>query len=102
MVQPPNPVGIQTGSDSAEIKGVFDAFDKTRAGFITMRDMVNMCRRQNQRYSESQLKSVFDEIDFNKNRRIHYEEFQNWWVNGRKGEGGAMANMCMLILKSND
>ena len=100
MPEPVTSTSESTRGGSGVIKDTFDVFDSTGQGFITMRDIVMVSRKQRQLYSESELREMFDDIDVDRDRRIGWNEFECWWVSGQIGEGEGMKNMCNIIAAS--
>eukprot|EP00831_Metopus_contortus_P041355 TRINITY_DN3244_c0_g2_i2.p1 TRINITY_DN3244_c0_g2~~TRINITY_DN3244_c0_g2_i2.p1 ORF type:complete len:259 (-),score=52.18 TRINITY_DN3244_c0_g2_i2:186-962(-) len=57
-------------------KLAFDHFDVQKDGYITVLDLIQAFQRSTKKYTDSEIKSILEEVDLDKDGRITFEEFK--------------------------
>jgi hypothetical protein len=82
------------------IKRVFTSFDADNSGFIDSNELQSVSRELGKELTEEELKQVLNELDENRDGKISYEEFRNWWKSGRRASGRVMKKLTSLRAKA--
>jgi hypothetical protein len=82
------------------IKRVFTSFDADNSGFIDSHELQGVSRELGKELTEEELKQVLNELDENRDGKISYEEFRNWWKSGRRASGRVMKKLTSLRAKA--
>ena len=82
------------------IKKVFTSFDADNSGFIDSHELQSVSRELGKELTEEELKQVLSELDENRDGKISYEEFRNWWKSGRRASGRVMKKLTSLRAKA--
>lgn len=66
------------------LKKVFNNFDKSGDGFIDINEIEVLCRELGMDVTRSEYKETIKGLDVNKDGKISFEEFIDWWKTGRQ------------------
>jgi Ca2+-binding EF-hand superfamily protein len=66
--------------DPEELREIFDHYDADHNGFIDAREFGSLCRALDGGFSSVEIETGWMSVDTNKNGRIEFEEFANWWA----------------------
>lgn len=67
------------------LKTVFEKMDGDKSGFIDGRELVQAAREMKQEVSPQEVESALGEMDANKDSKVSFQEFRDWWKRGRQG-----------------
>jgi len=81
------------GEASASIKTVFDSFDKDKSGSIDSSELKAMIAQVGIEMNDMDVYNMMMDLDRNKDGKISLEEFNAWWLTGRKGVTGTMSRL---------
>jgi hypothetical protein len=65
------------------LKKVFDSFDKDKNGFIDISEIKALSKELGHEVSDTDVQTIFAEIDTNKDGKISFGEFAIWWNSGK-------------------
>ena len=68
---------------SAQLKVVFDEFDKDKSGVLDLEEVVKMVRTLKVEIEKREVENQFKAIDTNHNGKISFDEFLAWYRVGR-------------------
>jgi hypothetical protein len=77
----------------ADIKKIFDAFDTDKSGFIDKAELKGVAAGLGIGMGEIDCENMIRDLDLNKDGKISPEEFNLWWLGGRKGSTGKMSQL---------
>eukprot|EP00828_Plagiopyla_frontata_P002111 TRINITY_DN10145_c0_g1_i1.p1 TRINITY_DN10145_c0_g1~~TRINITY_DN10145_c0_g1_i1.p1 ORF type:complete len:451 (-),score=71.39 TRINITY_DN10145_c0_g1_i1:80-1432(-) len=69
-----------------QIKTVFKNFDKDNSGFIDINEIVLISKELGQEVKEEEVQRIFKDLDINKDGKISFDEFWDWWQFGRSNK----------------
>jgi hypothetical protein len=72
---------------------VFGQFDKDGSGTIEKTELIAVCEEMGLEMGHSDIKNMMEELDSDKNGVIDKQEFQLWWMSGRKGPTGTFSKV---------
>jgi len=75
---------------------VFKSFDKDGSGFIDIKEIQLAAKELGQELSDDEMKKIFQEMDVNKDKKISFKEFSDWWYYGKVNK---MESLVFLKLK---
>ena len=81
------------GEASDSIKKVFDSFDKDNSGSIDRAELKAMIAQVGIEMNDMDVYNMMMDLDRNKDGKISLEEFNAWWLTGRKGVTGTMSRL---------
>ena len=66
------------------LSDVFEVFDDANKGYLDQEEFQNMIKYFSQNISEAEINAAFDHIDKNRNRKIYFDDLNNYFskVNG--------------------
>jgi Ca2+-binding EF-hand superfamily protein len=70
---------------------VFAEFDEDKNGFIDKGELKMVAASLGVDLNVAELTNMVADIDLNLDGKISPEEFQLWWLSGRKGCSGSMS-----------
>ena len=79
----------------ASLQSIFNQFDLDASGYIDIFELKEVSKKLGSPLSDTELKQLMRAIDANKDGKISYTEFKEWWVKGHKGRLNDL-----IILKS--
>jgi Ca2+-binding EF-hand superfamily protein len=62
---------------------VFKSFDKDNSGFIDINELKDVSVELGRPLDAAELEECMKDLDQNKDGKISYDEFANWWLSGR-------------------
>jgi hypothetical protein len=94
---------LQKAHDELEkvMKQVFDDFDKDKSGFIDLPELLEIAGKLGVSLSATEAVILYKEVDLNKDGKISFEEFANWWRSGRHGKTFMLSDIIMKEIKGN-
>jgi hypothetical protein len=78
------------------LKEVFDSFDLDNSGFIDLHEIKAVAKKLGSEIAEGEAQLIMKELDTNKDGKISFEEFTNWWRSGRKGKSFAFKKLMRM------
>jgi len=75
---------------------VFKSFDKDGSGYIDIKEVKLAAKELGQEISDEEMKKIFQEMDTNKDKKISFKEFSDWWYYGKVNK---MESLVFLKLK---
>lgn len=66
------------------LRSVFNNFDKSGDGYINLDEMESMCRELGVDVTHSDFRETLRALDVNHDNKISFEEFCDWYKNGRQ------------------
>jgi calmodulin len=75
----------------ADIKKIFDAFDTDKSGFIDKTELKGVAAGLGIGMGEIDCDNMIRDLDLNRDGKISPDEFNLWWLCGRKGSTGKMS-----------
>lgn len=75
------------------IKKVFESFDKDNSGFIDRDELKQAIAQIGVEMNEMDVYNMMLDLDRNGDGKISLDEFQTWWLTGRKGVTGTMSRL---------
>ena len=85
-----------------DISKVFQQFDKDKSGFIDKSELAVVVAELNQsagneraQFGDHDINNMIRDLDINGDGLISPEEFNLWWLNGRRGFTGKMSKLIM-------
>ena len=78
----------------------FKAFDKDNSGFIDINELKDVSKELGRPLDAAELEECMKDLDQNKDGKISYEEFSQWWLSGRQGLSGWMRKLLAFKLKA--
>lgn len=88
-----NDLVAKIGEASDSIKKVFDSFDKDKSGFIDRNELKAMIAQVGIEMNDMDVYNMMQDLDRNKDGKISIDEFNAWWLTGRKGVTGTMSRL---------
>jgi hypothetical protein len=79
---------------------VFKSFDKDNSGFIDINELADVAKDLGRTLDANELAESMRDLDVNKDNKISYEEFSQWWLSGRQGLSEWMRSLLSFKLKS--
>jgi hypothetical protein len=67
------------------LKTVFEKIDTDRSGAIEGRELVQAARELKQEVTPQEVEAALSEMDANKDSKVSFAEFRDWWKRGRQG-----------------
>lgn len=67
------------------LKTVFQKIDSDGSGAIEGRELVQAARELKQEVSAQEVETALGEMDANKDSKVSFAEFRDWWKRGRQG-----------------
>lgn len=67
------------------LKTVFQKIDSDGSGTIEGRELVQAARELKQEVTAQEVETALGEMDANKDSKVSFEEFRDWWKRGRQG-----------------
>ena len=65
------------------MRKTFQSFDKDNSGYIDIKELREVSKELGRQMDEAELEECMQDLDQNKDSKIHYEEFKKWWLSGR-------------------
>ena len=62
-------------------KLAFDHFDVQKDGFITANDLIKAFKRETKRYTDKEIDELIEEVDFDNDGKINFEQFKEMLLN---------------------
>jgi hypothetical protein len=75
------------------IKKIFDTFDKDKSGFIDKNELKGVAAELGLNMGQIDIENMIKDLDLNGDGKISTDEFNLWWLAGRKGSTGTMSQM---------
>jgi hypothetical protein len=75
------------------IKNVFDHFDHDKSGFIDLKELTEVAKELGVVLPAAEAEMLYKELDTNKDGKISFQEFTEWWRNGRLGKTYKLSEM---------
>lgn len=79
---------------------IFKSFDKDSSGFIDIGELADVAKELGRPMDHDELEECMKDLDINKDRKISYEEFSNWWLSGRQGLSPLMRRLLTFKLST--
>lgn len=79
------------------LKKIFENFDKDKSGFIDLKELSSVSKELGDELKPEEVSKIMKELDINKDGRISFDEFWDWWVYGRTNK---LEKMVFLKLKT--
>ena len=79
------------------LKNIFDNFDKDKSGFIELKELSLVSKELGDELKPEEVSKIMKELDINKDGRISFNEFWDWWIYGRANK---LEKMVFLKLKT--
>ncbi|KAL4469444.1 hypothetical protein ABPG74_004697 [Tetrahymena malaccensis] len=79
------------------IKAVFVKFDKDNSGQLDYSELKQVAQELGVQLETNEIQNIFQELDVNKDQKISFEEFWEWWKLGRPNK---LEKMVYYKLKS--
>ncbi|KAL4487907.1 hypothetical protein ABPG72_022767 [Tetrahymena utriculariae] len=79
------------------IKAVFVKFDKDNSGQLDYSELKQVAQELGVQLETNEIQNIFSELDVNKDQKISFEEFWEWWKLGRPNK---LEKMIYYKLKS--
>lgn len=67
----------------AEVKEIFDHYDRDKNGRITPKELARICEAMGMEMEEHELKVALLDVDRDADGQIAWEEFKAWWQSMR-------------------
>jgi hypothetical protein len=77
----------------AQIKTIFESFDKDNSGFIDKDELKGVAAGLGLDMGNLEADNMIRDLDLNKDGMISPDEFNLWWLAGRKGSTGTMSQL---------
>jgi hypothetical protein len=77
----------------AQIKTIFDSFDTDKSGFIDKDELKGVAAGLGLEMGNVEAENMVRDLDLNKDGKISPDEFNLWWLAGRKGSTGTMSQL---------
>lgn len=77
----------------AQIKTIFDSFDSDKSGFIDKDELKGVAAGLGLEMGNLEADNMIRDLDLNKDGKISPDEFNLWWLAGRKGSTGTMSQL---------
>ena len=65
------------------MRKTFQSFDKDNSGYIDIKELREVSKELGRQMDDAELEECMQDLDQNKDSKIHYEEFKKWWLSGR-------------------
>ena len=66
-------------TDTDEVVGVFQVFDKNNNGVLSIREFKHILTDLGNKFSEEEVEEMFKEVDLDRDGNISYKEFVEFW-----------------------
>ncbi len=63
----------------AEVREVFDRYDRNRSGLIEVREFARVCEALGMEIEDEELVAGLEQLDSDKDGKISWDEFAGWW-----------------------
>jgi hypothetical protein len=77
----------------AQIATIFDSFDSDKSGFIDKDELKGVAAGLGLEMGNVEIDNMIRDLDLNKDGKISPDEFNLWWLAGRKGSTGTMSQL---------
>jgi len=82
------------------MRKAFKAFDLDGSGYIDSNELAEVSKELGKALDSAELDECLKDLDQNKDGKISYEEFSQWWLSGRQGLSKAMRRLLAIKLKT--
>jgi uncharacterized protein (UPF0335 family) len=82
------------------IKKVFDSFDADGSGFIDIKELKAIAKDLGAEMTDAEADNCMKDLDYNKDGKISFEEFSDWWRSGRASFSPALKRLIGMKLKA--
>lgn len=79
---------------------IFQSFDKDSSGFIDLNELNDVAKELGRPLDAAELNECMKDLDANKDGKISFEEFQQWWLSGRQGLSVLMRKLLAFKIKT--
>lgn len=77
---------------------VFKNMDKDGSGYIDVNELKDISKELGRPLDAAELEECMKDLDYNKDNKISFEEFSEWWLSGRQGMSGFMRSILSFKL----
>jgi hypothetical protein len=63
----------------AEVREVFDRYDRNKSGLIEAREFARVCEALGMEIDEEELTAGIEQLDSDRDGKISWDEFAGWW-----------------------
>eukprot|EP01065_Artemidia_motanka_P045273 TRINITY_DN6617_c0_g1_i1.p1 TRINITY_DN6617_c0_g1~~TRINITY_DN6617_c0_g1_i1.p1 ORF type:complete len:834 (+),score=347.14 TRINITY_DN6617_c0_g1_i1:69-2504(+) len=91
-----------TEAERAELRQVFDEFDKDKSGSIEGKELGQMSARMGCELSEAEIAQTIKQLDIDADGKLSFDEFAGWWGGNKKlgGNKGVKLNLMKAKLRA--
>lgn len=93
-------LNAQFAALNEQIQKVFKAFDKDNSNFIDLNELRDVSAELGRPMDAAELEECMKDLDTNKDGKISFEEFSQWWLSGRQGLAGWMRRLLIAKQKT--
>lgn len=65
------------------MRKIFTAFDADASGYIDIGELSAVAKELGRELDAAELEECMKDLDQNKDNKISYDEFTQWWLSGR-------------------
>src|SRR3569833_436226 len=80
------------------MKKVFKSFDTDNSGYIDSQELKDVAAELGRPLDAGEVEECLKDLDMNKDGKISYDEFKQWWLSGRQGLSGMMRKLLSFKL----